>query len=304
MKSISFTMGRLLATSTTQLGLSTGTPPWVWSGKAAPQWGTEHTALEQLRIVEINKRAEWRAAATTWDVGLGSIQRITRDVKREGIYHFRALAAVRPRFRALRADAQGRDGIYNQGEAARAAWAKADGAWVFDPDVELSAFGSLLAGALAQKGAHANAFEDWRTAAAKLMVTAQTCDKDCVAWYAAATTKFKAGTAAGDTIRSTVPTTYTPPPPVGQALLSNIIVAGGVIHFDCAALHATRFTYLHQPPGSPVFVVLFADAPLRNLTLPNQPAGLHRFQAIPRNSGGEGLASAVVEITVAQAQAA
>ncbi len=304
MKSISFTMSRLLATSTTQLGLSTGTPPWVWSGKPAAQWGPEHTGLEQLRIQEINKRADWRAAAATWDLSLGNIQRVSRDVKREGVYYFRAQPAVLSRFRALRTDAQGRDGLYNQGEAARALWAKADGAWVFDAEVELSNFGSLLANSLAEKAAHANAFEDWRTAASKLMVTALTCDKACVAWYAAATNKFKAGTAAGDTIRSTVPTTYTPPPPVGQAVISNIIVAGRVIHFDCHAPHATRFTYLHQPPDSPVFVVLFADSPLKSLTLQNQLVGLHRFQAIPRNAGGEGQASAVFEITVAAAQAA
>ena len=136
------------------------------------------------------------------------------------------------------------------------------------------------------------------------MTTAQALDKDCVAWYAAATIKFKAGTSQGDTIRSTVPTTYNPPPPVGQAVFSNIMVVGGEIHFDCTAAHATRFTYLHQPPGSPVFVVLFADSPLSSLMLHNQPAGVHRFKAIPRNSGGEGQESEVIEITVAQQQAA
>ncbi len=297
-------MGRLLATSTTQLGLSTGTPPWVWSGKPAAQWGADHTTLEQMRIDEINKRAAWRAAAATWDLGLGNIHRVTRDVKREGVYYFRAQPAVLPRFRALRADAESRERIYNQGEAARALWAKADGAWVFDAEVEISAFGSLLANSLAEKAAHANAFEDWRTAASKLKVTAQACDQACVAWYAAATRKFKAGTAQGDTIRSTVPTTYVPPPPVGQAVFSNILVSAGTIHLDCTAPHATRYAYLHMPPGATEFLVLFADSPLKSLTLENQAPGLHRFQAIPRNAGGEGEASAVIEITVAQQQAA
>ncbi len=33
------------------------------------------------------------------------------------------------------------------------------------------------------------------------------------AWYAAATRVYPAGTAEGDMIRGTVPTTYNPPPP-------------------------------------------------------------------------------------------
>ena len=255
--------------------------------------------MEQLRIGEINQRAEWRAKAATWDLTLAQIQRVTRDVKREGLYHFRNQPSVLSRFRSLRTDAQNRDAIYNQGEAARAAWAKADAEWAYDPDFPQSAFGSLLATALAQESAHANAFEDWRTAASTLKATAKVLDTDCVAWYAAATRQFKKGTAQGDAIRSTVPTTYVPAPPVGQAVISNIMVSGGTIHFDCAAPHATRFTYLHLPPGGGEFAVLFADSPLKNITLHDQPAGLHRFKAIPSNSGGEGEASEVVEITVA-----
>ena len=292
-----------MATSTTAAGLNAGTPPWAWLGKPVAQWGTEVTTVDQLRIAEIMKRAEWRAAAATWDLSLSQIQRITRDVKREGLYKFRAVPDALPRFKSIRTNAEGRDPIYTQGEAAHQVWAKADEAWVYDTEVPISAFGLLLAGSLAQRTVCVGAFEDWRKAASKLMVTAKTCDKDCVAWYGAATRKFKAGTEQGDTIRSTVPTTYNPPPPVGQAVFSNIIVSGGVIHFDCAALHATRFTYLHQPPGSPVFIVLFADSPLSSVTLQNQPVGLHRFKAIPRNSGGEGQESEVIEITVAQQQA-
>lgn len=239
------------------------------------------------------------------DVGspLTNIQRITRDVKREGVYHFREQPEVVSRFRTIRTSAESRDGIQKQGEFARQVWAKADDQWFYEPNQTVAVFGSLLAASYAQGVVYNGTREDWRKAAAKLRATAMKLHQEGVAWYAAATSKFKKGTEEGDTIRSVVPTTYTPPPPVGQAMISNVIVSGGTIHWDCTALHATKFTYLHMPPGSPVFVVLFADSPLKSVTLFNQIVGLHRIQAIPRNSGGEGEASAVVEITVA-AQAA
>ena len=131
MKSIAFLFERLLATSTVQMGLSTGVPPWVWTGKPALQWGIEHTTMEQYRIAEIMKRAEWRVAAATWDLSLSQTQRISRDVKREGSYKFRQQPEILQRFRALHTSAQGRDGIYQQGEAARAAWARTDAPWVY-----------------------------------------------------------------------------------------------------------------------------------------------------------------------------
>ena len=304
MNSIAFITERLQATCSTQQNLSTATPPWVWSQKTVPSWAAEVTLLEQLRIAEITKRAEWRATAATWDGDLAIIARITRDVKREGSFAFRGDAVKRELFRALRTEARSRDDIYNQGEAARAAWALVDPLWTYEEEVTLGSFGSLLAVALTRKSTHQTALTAWRSAAAKLRNKALAVDADNVAWYAAATRQFRAGTEKGDLIRSTVPTTYRPPPPVGQAVIAPVMVAGGTIHFDCAAPHATRFAYLHQPPGAPGFAVLAADTAEASVTLANQPAGVHRFQAVGRNSGGDGPASVVVEVTVAAQQVA
>ena len=131
------------------------------------------------------------------------------------------------------------------------------------------------------------------------MNKARAVDADSVAWYAAATRKFPAGTVEGDMLRSTVPTTSRPESPVGQAVISNVMVSGTDIHFDCAAPHATRFTYLHQTPGASGFVVVVAETPEASLTLHGQIAGLHKFKALGRNSRGTGPESAVAEVTVA-----
>ena len=113
-----------------------------------------------------------------------------------------------------------------------------------------------------------------------------------------------AGTTEGDFIRSSVPTTTRAESPGEQAVISNLLVSGGEIHFDVTAEGATRLTFLQQSLGSPAFVVVLADSPEAHLSLTGQPAGLHRFKAFGTNSGGSGPESSVIEATVSVAAAA
>ena len=144
----------------------------------------------------------------------------------------------------------------------------------------------------------------WRKAAGDLSVLAAACEQDCINWYRDATTRFSEATAEGQTLRSTVPTTTRTVDPVGPAVISNLAVNGRVIRFDCDAPHATRFTYLHKPPGVPQYFVLLADSNARSVTLNDQPPGEHSFKAFGSNSRGNGAESAPAQVTVAQAQAA
>ena len=168
----------------------------------------------------------------------------------------------------------------------------------------VASFGALLSTSAAQKVAHTQKFTAWREASAALMARAEALDDDCVAWYSDATTRFREGTPQGDLIRSTVPTTTSPTDAVGQAVISHVLVTGGTIHFDCAASHATQFTYLHKAPGSLQFVVLLADTAETSVTLQGQPNGEHRFKAIGSNSQGTGPESDETVITLAVSQAA
>jgi hypothetical protein len=92
--------------------------------------------------------------------------------------------------------------------------------------------------------------------------------------------------------------------PVGQAVISDLEISAGTIHFRVSAPGATRYTYLHEAPGVAAFVVVLADSPEASFALPAQPVGLHRFKVIGSNSQGNGPESAVAEVTVAQSQAA
>ncbi len=308
MNSIEFVRTRAQASRSAQVILAAPptSPVWVWSRKPLVQWGADLAELDLLRTTESERRTDWRNAAESWQADLNRIQQITRDVAGYAASHFYNDEVKLRLFEPLQTDGRSRPDVYQQGLEARSAWSQTDPAWVIvsgGEEVTNGSFGSLLAAAVARQTTYSDKLAAWRYAASALMNKAQKLDADNVAWYADATRRFPEGTTEGDMIRSTVPTTTTPPQPVGQAVIANAMASGGDVHFDVSAPHATRYTYLQQVPGSPAFVVVLADSAEDSLTLHGQPPGLHRFKVVGSNSLGEGQESAVVEVAVAQAAA-
>lgn len=303
MVSIEFTRERAQATHDTQAVLA-ATPGWVWGEKTVIEWGEEVALIDTAVTEESSKRTQWRAAAESWQAGLDDLQALTRQVVSIGKIHFRNDVVKKILFDGLATDGRSRAEIYEQALAARDVWQEADPAWNLSATDTLAAFSALLTGSITKQAAHSAKHIAWRAASVKLMNKARQVDEDCVAWFAEATRRFPEGTTEGDLIRSAVPTTTRPEPPVGQTEISNLVVDVSTIHFDVEASSATRFTYLHQAPGSPSFVVVLADVPEASLTLENQPNGVHRFKAFGSNSTGSGAESVVAEITVAAAAAA
>jgi len=307
MSSLSFVFERLQKTAVTQSQLAAGlegNPPWVWTRKTVQQWNADVTQVDQLKSAEVLKRTEWRNKAEAWDAVLANIQRIARDVKREGLVHFRDDPVRCECIQGLSTDGVSRNDIYDQGDAARAAWQTSDANWTFSPDIDLEDFAALLAASITSRSAHNTAESAWRAAVAALNNKALAVDQDNVDWYAAATRKFPPGTAEGNLTRSNVPTTSRTEEPVGQAVISNVVASDGDIHFDVSAPGATRYTYLQQVPGAAAFVVVLADSPQTSFNLHGQPAGVHRFKAIGSNSRGEGPESTITAVMVAAVHAA
>ena len=304
MISIDFAKKRAEKSRDAQALLTAATPSWTWDQKTGLQWNTDITTLDQLIQTEGTKRTLWRNAAEEWQGTVNGLQAFTRQVASLGLVRFRKNPTKKARFAALHTDGESRQDIYTQACLARDAWAVTDPTWEITISLTLSALGSLLATNLALETAHGTAYTGWRNAETILTNKATDLDLDNVAWYAEATRRFPEGTNGGDLIRTTVPTTYRPEQPVGQAVISNLMAVNGEIHLDCTAPHATKFTYLHLAPGATAFVVVLADSPDEFLTLHNQPPGLHKFKAIGRNSRGEGPDSAIVEIAVSVAQVA
>jgi hypothetical protein len=301
MLSIDFVKTRAQATRDAQANIAA---TWTWSQKTVAQWDADTTALNQLIADESDKRIQWRNAAELWQSDIDKIQEITRKVKSLGSVQFRNNAVIMTLLDSLRTDATSRADIYDQGLAARDVWDEADDAWQITPTETLAAFSAVLESNLARQKAHSPAYAAWRRAAAALNNKAEAVDRDNVAWFTEATRRFPFGTTDGDLIRSTVPTTSRAEQPVGQAVISNLLVSGGAIHFDCSAPQATRYTYLHQQPASPAFVVALADSPETSFNLQGQPAGVHRFKVFGSNSRGQGAESDVVQVTVAASAAA
>jgi hypothetical protein len=242
------------------------------------------------------------------------IQRITRLVAGLGAVRFRKNVPRQQLFEALNTDSRSRTDIYADGLAARDAWAEADPAWVIkvsnkdneeiQEQITVGGFGSLLASCLERQKTHSAKFQAWRLAASTVNTLAQTLDEESMAWFEEATRLFREGTAAGDMIRTTVPTTTRPDQPVGQAVISVAMVSGNEIHLDCTAQNATKWTFLQKAPGSPAYVVVVADLTEPTLTLQGQATGQHSFKVFGSNSTGEGPESAPVSVMVAQSQAA
>jgi hypothetical protein len=301
MISVDFVKTRALATRSTQASIATS---WSWSKKTLAQWDADIAAIEQLITAESTAWVEWRNAAEVWQSDVDRIQDITRQVASLGLVQFRDNPVTLKLFETLRTDGKSRADIYAQGLAARAVWEKADEDWQITPSLTLTDFGELLDSCSACQKAEVPALTAWRKSSVDLNIKAEAVDRDNVAWYTEATRRFAAGTVEGNLIRSNVPTTSRPESPVGQAVISNLMVSGGDIHFDCAAAGATRYTFLQQAPGLPAFVVILADTAQTHVTLHGQVAGLHRFKAFGSNSRGQGADSAVVQVTVPASAAA
>jgi hypothetical protein len=301
MISIVFVKERAQATRDAQAQVAA---QWLWPERTLAQWDADITGLGTLEAAEAAASAAATAEGATLDGELADVETLCRTVVQVGRAHFRGDEVKGALFQSVRVDASGRQALLSSAQEVHAAWEEADAAWSPWAGVTLAVLGSALAAADAKLRAYSLLRTAWRSAAKQVLVAARALDRRCVAWYAQAIKRFPADTAEGLMIRAAVPTTWRPPPPVGQAEIVNPMASGSDVHLDAHAENATRYTFLQQSPGSPGFVVVLADSRDGHLTLHNQVPGVHRFKAVGRNSGGEGPESAIVEITVSQSAVA
>jgi hypothetical protein len=273
---------------------------YVWPQRTLLEWDGDIASLDALETAKVAARVAWREASAAWEATVLAVQRQAQDVVRLAATTFRDQPLKAAQFDAITRRSYGRVGVYEFGVAVYEAWKKVDAAWQPLPGMASALFGSLLAVANAQQSVWVAQRAAWRDAAAALRAKLDTVHGNNVAWYSAVTTRFPSGTPEGDMIRELIPTDYTPREPAGQAVISNVMVSGSDAHLDAAAPRATRFTWLHQAPGSPVFAVVLADSPESHLTLHGQAPGLHRVKVCGSNSSGKGPESAVAEFTVTQ----
>lgn len=302
MRSIEWAVDRALASRNVQAEIIA---VYLWPERTVLQWDADLTAIESARLLELQGRVAVKSQAELLDSSLADIESISRKVVRLAKTRYRNQRVPSGMYADLRITAVSRDVIIDEGREVLETWLSVEAAWEPSEGLTTGSFGSLIAAAEAQQKIWLRKQTEWRKKALIVEDCALNLDELNVAWYSDATTQVPAGTVAGDLIR-TVPTTYNPPPEVGQAVLSNVMTTpDGTIHFDAAAPHATKITYLHKGPGMLEYEIVVAHSTERSLTYHQALPGLHLFKAFGENSGGHGADSAPLVVEVqAQANAA
>lgn len=207
--SLEFIEARLQATRDAQTQIAA---TWVWEEQTVVQWDTrvsdftaKKAASDTQEGVMLNKRALFEATIV-------QLHDLTVDGVRMARIKWRKDEPRKAVLATVHADGGGRDTVQKEARAWAAVWASFDAAWVPTPGNTLAAFNTLIALSETQENAFKLEHTKWREKAEELNDFAEACEELCVAWYGAATTVFPEGTPQGDMIRSTVPTTYNPPP--------------------------------------------------------------------------------------------
>ena len=227
-KNIEFTMQRSVATKAAQVSLS---PGWVWDEKTLPQWDATIAALVTQMETEQDAQAEMLAKRGETDAAIDVLHSTTARSLRMAKNRFRDTPAKLAVFQTQRADAGSRTGMIQDALEWESGWEKTEPTWAPLPGQTLAGFKTSRLAATALLEAFVGKKAGWESADATLDAMGRALLADCVAWYEAATTVFLEGTAEGDMIRSTVPTSYTAPsnPPTALLIQSATPQAGGAI---------------------------------------------------------------------------
>lgn len=227
-KNIEFTLQRAVATRAAQVSLS---PGWLWDEKTLLQWDNAITGLENQMEAETDTEAEMIAKRGETDAAIDTLHSLTARSLRMAKNRYRNDPAKLAVFHNLRADAGSRAGKIQDALEWESGWEKTDALWVPLPGMTLASFKTSRLAAITLLEAFVGKKAAWETADAILNTQGLTLNADCIAWYEAATTVFPEGTPEGDMIRSTVPTSYTPPssPPTALLIATATAQPGGQI---------------------------------------------------------------------------
>ena len=226
MPSIEAIILRAQATSDTQAAIAA---TWVWDEKTSAEWVADLTAIDTKKIVvsdlegaQLLARADFQNTITTLH---------DRTVEGLGMARvkWRKDAAKKAILSNLSASGGGRETVEREAQAWASGWQSFDETWQPSATNNIADFRILIASTTTLEKAYGNAHTVWRKGVEELQAEAEALWDDCVAWYEAATTLFKEGTAIGDLLRSTIPTSPQSPEPTALEIASATPGAGGSV---------------------------------------------------------------------------
>ena len=201
---------------------------WVLDEKTVVQWDGSITTINIKKVSTSDFEAEMLTRRATYENTNTLLHDRTVEGLGMGRVKWRKDEAKKNILSNLSASGGGREVIQSEAQAWESVWEKFDPTWVPNaPDNTLASFRTLITDSDSQENLFKKAHTDWRKSAEELNVLGDALWDDCVAWYEAATTLFKEGTAIGNMIRSTIPTSPTTPDPTPVQINTVTASAGG-----------------------------------------------------------------------------
>jgi hypothetical protein len=218
---------------------------WVWDEKPVVQWDGDLTAINTKKVAASDLEADMLAKRATYENTIALLHDRTVEGLGMARVKWRKDEAKKHILSTLSASGGGRETVQKEAQAWESVWEKFDAVWSPNPPTNtIATFRTLITDSDTQEDLFKKANTDWRKSAEELNVLGETLWSDCVAWYEAATVLFKAGTAIGDLIRSTIPTSPTTPEPTPLEIATTTPSAGGNVAVTYAATGGQHATVL------------------------------------------------------------
>ena len=186
---------------------------WIWNEMTLDQWDNEIADLQRMQEICSSAKFARNSARAALDAGLFEMHRRTMQFLAMAKFHFRNDPSMFEAIKRLKSCGEGRRAIAQEAMAIESAWQKAEPEWAPTEVNTFASFQALRKQCTDLDAAFIAAYSSWRTQSEILNKKAEALNEANIAWYAAATRIFPAGTAEGDMVRRSIPTIYSPPVP-------------------------------------------------------------------------------------------
>jgi hypothetical protein len=273
---------------------------WVWPYKTVAEWTTSINSFNAQEIVAIDAKSALVSMQGTVDMMMGALHEKTVKV----LALLRTVVELTTPeninlVEMLSASGQSRAEVMDEAQDLASAWKRINPAWLPVTGLTLVSFENEMGDCGEALKEYVNARSNWRAEVGKWNSIAAGINRDCMAWYNDATHVFPAGTAEGDMIRSTVPTTtdLTPLPDQAELQLEAAPEPGSAA-FILLAEHAAKFDVYEKAPGALEFTKVGVDVPPGLYVKTGLTPGDYEFKAAGMNSRGTGPESEPLAVAV------
>lgn len=280
---------------------------FVWEEKTNAQWALDLAGVPPQAEVVADLLADLTSKRGALDAAVGVAARRGRTILALARIKWRNDAAKLGSFQRIHFEGSGRLTLLEDALSVESAWESADPAWVPITEEGTPPVPITLAVFKAQREAAGALLKPESDAQAAWSKQDKTLGEMCVAlnqnsipWYGSVTAVFPVGTTLGDMIRSTVPTTYTPPaePPGPVTFTQAESPAAGELRAGITAARAATYAFFRKGPGDADFVEVVHLSTNHEYSASGLPAGTYLLKGQGHNSGGYGPLSAEQSVVV------